>query len=106
MFNNKLKNWLSNNAVCADDVTADLARANYLKYQKNLGKRRKAYLKVLCRNIKDRAKTGGTNVCTIDFDDERMSPEFITELTEYFEQRGFEVKKCIGTFSSWLTISW
>ena len=106
MFINKLNNWLNNSTVCADDVTADIARANYLKYQKNLDKKRKAYLKALCRNIKHRAKTGGTNVCTIDFDDERMNPEFIAELTEYFEQRGFEVKKHIGTFSSWLTISW
>jgi hypothetical protein len=102
----KLNNWLNNSTVCADDVTADIARANYLKYQKKLNKKRKAYLKVLCRNIKNRALMGGTSVCTIDLDDERMSPEFVAELTEYFEQRGFEVKKHGGTFSSWLNISW
>lgn len=106
MFINKLNNWLNNSTVCADDVTADIARANYLKYQKKLNKKRKAYLKVLCRNIKNRAQMGGTSVCTIDLDDERMSPEFIAELTEYFEYRGFEVKKHVGTFSSWLNISW
>lgn len=102
----KLNNWLNNSTVCADDVTADIARANCLKYQKKLNKKRKDYLKALCRNIKNRALMGGTSVCTIDLDDERMSPEFIAELTEYFEHRGFEVKRHGGTFSAWLNISW
>ena len=102
----KLKNWLGNNVDCGNDITVDLARANYLKFQKDLDKKRKDYIKALCQNIKDRSKIGGTCIHTIDFDDERMSPEFVAELISYFKQKGFKVDERDGVFTSWLTISW
>lgn len=110
MIKDKIKNWLrdvTNLGVdTSDDVNVDIARANYQKYQDELKKKRKEYIKTLCYRIKSQSRDGYKHIATMNFSNEIMSFEFIDELRVYFEQRGFEVVERHGVFEGWLEISW
>lgn len=91
------------------DITADMARENYKKYQSYLKKEQKYYIKSLRNNIKATSKQGKKHVDTISTSYDFMTDEFIYELKEYFEQRGFCVEKLkysSPTQSFYFRISW
>ena len=105
MFIEKLKSWLAG----VDDVTVDIARANYKKYENQLKKMQCAYIRGLCDQIKAESKQGKKSITTLDTCYDFFTYEFMEEVKEYFEQRGFTVKKesnhtCI--LKSWLRIRW
>ena len=110
MFKNKFKNWLRDainySMNIGNDVTVDVANSNYQKYQDELKKKRKEYIKTLCNRIKSQSRDGYKHIATMNFSNEIMSFEFIDELRVYFEQRGFEVVERHGLFEGWLEISW
>ena len=105
MFLKNIKNWLKRN----DDITVDIARANYKKYEYGLEKMRMAYIKGLCDEIKHAARNGSKSITTVDTCYDFVTYEYLEELKEYFEQRGFKVKEesnRIGVLKSWLRIMW
>lgn len=110
---NKIKNWLRNviNSVdnLNDDINIDIAKANYQKYQDGLKQRQKEYIKTLCQKIKLASINGSTFVDTVDTFTDFMTRDFIKEIKEYFEERGFHVTEqnsSSGVVISWLRISW
>jgi hypothetical protein len=105
MFLKKIKNWLKSN----DDITVDVARDNYKKYEDGLEKMRKTYIKGLCDQIKTEARKGHKSITTLDTCYDFVTYEYLEDLKEYFEQRGFKVKEesnHTGILKSWLRISW
>ena len=105
MFLKNIKNWLNVN----EDMTVDIARANYKKYEDGLDKMRKAYIKGLCEQIKKDARDGRRSMTTLDTCYDFVTYEYLEEIKEYFEQRGFKVKEesnHTGILKSWLRISW
>ena len=104
MFVKKLKSWLAG----VDDVTAEIARANYKKYENQLKKIQCAYIRGLCDEIKAKSKQGKKSIITLDTCYDFFTYEFMEEVQEYFENRGFAVKKESnhkGVLKSWLRIS-
>ena len=105
MLIKKIINWFENK----DDVTADIAKSNNKFYQYQLEERRRDYIKSLCKQIKIESLKGSKCIITADLQHEIMSYDFMMELKEYFEQRGFNVEeksnRC-GVLTSWLRISW
>ena len=113
MIKNKIKNWFANminlNVNISDDVNVDIAKNNYKKYQDDLEQERKDYIKILCNQIKISSRNGSKSIVTFDLHHTFMSYEFMMELKEYFEQRGFNVeieRSRTGLITSWLRISW
>ena len=113
MIKNKIKKLLKDvdnlDMVINDDVNIDIARANYQKYQDDLKQRQKEYIKTLCNEIRKCSRQGWKSVTTEDLSCKFMTYEFMMELKEYFEQRGFNVKEesfKTGRITSWLRISW
>ena len=105
MFLKNAKNWLKSNG----DITVDDARNNYKKYEDRLKKYRKAYIKGLCDQIKKEARNGNKSMTTLDTCYDFVTYEYLEEIKEYFEQRGFKVKEestRTGAFKSWLRIIW
>jgi hypothetical protein len=105
MFIAKLKNWL----VGLDDVTVDIARANYRKYENQLKMMQCAYIRGLCDQIKNEARYGKKSITTVDTCYDFFTYEFMEEVKNYFEQRGFDVKEesnRTGVLKSWLRIRW
>lgn len=105
MFFKKIKNWLN----CNEDMTVDIARSNYKKYEDGLEKMRKAYIKGLCDQIKTDARKGYKSTTTLDTCYDFVTHEYLEELKEYFEQRGFIVREesaHTGVLKSWLRIIW
>ena len=105
MFIEKLKNWL----VGLDDVTADIARDNYKKYERQLKKMQASYIRGLCDQIKSEARSGKKSITTVDTCYDFFTYEFMAEVKEYFEKRGFNVKEesnRTGVLKSWLRIRW
>lgn len=93
----------------ADDVNVDIARANYQKYQDELKEIQKNYIKTLCDRIKLASRDGCKSIKTANLLNDFMTYEFMMEMKEYFEQRGFCVKEesnNSGALTSWLRISW
>ena len=114
MIKDKIKNWIRD-AInlgmtdTADDVNVDIARANYQKYQDELKQRQKNYIKTVCDRIKIASRDGCKSIETANLLNDFMTYEFMMELKEYFEQRGFQVKEessSSGVLTSWLRISW
>ena len=113
MIKNKIKNWLRGiinlSVDTSDDVNVDIARANYQKYQDELEQRQKDYIVAVCNRIKGASRNGYKNIETANLLNDFMTYEFMMELKEYFEQRGFNVKEessSTGAITSWLRISW
>lgn len=114
MIKDKIKNWIRDiinlgMADTTDDVNVDIAKANYQKYQDELEQRRKDYIKTLCDRIKIVSRDGCKSIETANLLNDFMTYEFMMELKEYFEQRGFNVKEersNTGVITSWLRISW
>ena len=114
MFENKIKNWLRDamnlGMDVSDDVTVDVAKANYQKYQDELEQKRKDYIKTICNRIKADSRNGRKSIVTATLlNNDFMTYDFMMEMKEYFEQRGFCVKEesnSSGTITSWLRISW
>lgn len=113
MFKNKIKNWLRDvvnlGVDASGDVNADIAKANYQKYQDELEQQRKDYIKTVCNRIKIESRNGCKSIETANLLNDFMTYEFMMELKEYFEQRGFCVKEesnRSGVLTSWLRISW
>lgn len=105
MFIEKIKNWLNGD----DGITVDIARANYKKHEDSLNRMRNTYIKELCKSIKIEARKGYKSITTADTCYDFMTYEFLEEIQEYFEQRGFKVKEesnRTGVLKSWLRISW
>ena len=105
MFLKNIKNWLK----CNSDITVDIARDNYKKYENNLEKMRRAYIKGLCNEIKHAARNGSKSITTVDTCYDFVTYEYLEELKEHFEQRGFKVKEesnRTGVLKSWLRIIW
>lgn len=101
----KIMNWFENK----DDVTADIAKSNNRLYEFQLEEKRREYIKTLCRQIKTASSNGGKCILTADLNRDIMTYEFMMEIKEYFEQRGFDVKEessRSGILTSWLRISW
>lgn len=88
------------------DIAVDTARTNYAKYERNLKRRQKQHIKDLCKSIRSLSKNGCRFITTADTYYDFVTYEFLHEIKEYFEQRGFEVKEIDGTESSWLKIIW
>lgn len=114
MIKDKIKNWIRD-AInlgmtdTTDDVNVDIARANYQKYQDELKQQQKNYIKTVCDRIKIASRDGGKSIETANLLNDFMTYEFMMELKEYFEQRGFQVKEecnSSGVLTSWLRISW
>lgn len=92
-----------------DDVNIDIAKANYQKYQDELKQQQKEYIKILCNEIKKKSRTGHRYIWTDDYTCTFMTPEFMAEMKEYFEQRGFcvaEKNNGYGVRYTWLEIRW
>lgn len=113
MMFNRIKQWLkdlSNQAIkFGDDVTVEIARDNYQKYQDELKQQGKDYIKSLCAEIKRVSRNGCNSIETESSWNPFMTKEFFIELKEYFEQRGFQVvekSNSSGCISRWLEISW
>ena len=111
---NKIKNWIKdiiNFGIqdTTDDVNVDIAKANYQKYQDELKEIQKKYIKTICDRIKLASRDGYKSIETANSLNNFMTYEFMMEMKEYFEQRGFCVKEEInnsGVLKSWLRISW
>lgn len=113
MFKNKIKNWLRDivnlGVNTSEDVNVDIAKANYQKYQDELEQQRKDYIKNVCNRIKIESRNGCKSIETASLLNNFMTYEFMMEIKEYFEQRGFNVKEesnRTGVLTSWLRISW
>jgi hypothetical protein len=105
MIIEKFKNWISGN----DGITVDIAKSEYKKHKDDLEKMRKAYLKGLCDEIKTEARKGRKSTTTLDTCYDFVTYEYLKEVKEYFEQRGFTVKEesnRTGILKSWLRIIW
>lgn len=112
---NKIKGWLRDMInlgtieSVSDDVNVDIAKAYYQKYQDDLKRQQKEYIKTICNEIKALSRCGRKSIKTKTLSTEFMTYEFMMELKEYFEKRGFQVKEEInnsGVLTSWLRISW
>lgn len=111
---NKIKNWFRDMInlgmeVVDDDINVDIAKNNYQKYQDELERQRREYIKTVCNEIKIASRNGFQSMTTKNLLDEFMTYDFMMELKEYFEQRGFDVKEernGTGVLTSWLRISW
>lgn len=107
-----IKSWFCGifNDTAADDVTIDIAKANYQKYQDELKQKQKEYIKEVCNAIRIRSREGHTLCVTKSaWDCDYMTNEFLIEMKEYFEQRGFKVEKQgynADSSDAWLKISW
>lgn len=91
------------------DITVDDARNSYKKYEDGLEKMRKAYIKGLCDQIKKEARAGNKSTTTLDTCYDFVTYEYLEEIKEYFEQRGFRVREesnRTGVLKSWLRIIW
>jgi hypothetical protein len=114
MIRNKIKNWFKDIInlgmdVDNDDVNVNIAKANYQKYQDELERQRRNYIKTVCNVIKMESRNGSKSITTATLLEDFMNYEFMMEMKEYFEQRGFHVKEesnCSGILTSWLRISW
>ena len=110
MIKDKIKSWIKNTinlgVDASDDVNIDIARANYQMYQDELEQQRKDYINSLCNRIKIFARYGDQFIVTASSLNDFMTHEFMMELKEYFEQRGFRVREESDLTSSWLRISW
>ena len=105
MFLEKITKWFENK----DDVTADIAKSNNRWYEYELKERRRKYIKTLCKEIKVSSAKGSKSITTLTMRNEIMTPKFMQEIKEYFEQRGFIVKEegqYSGAITSWLRIRW
>ena len=109
MFLKKIKKWLNSNT----EFTADDARAGYKKYKKNyetsLKIMQRTYIKELNNEIKKKARKGNQSITTVDTCYDFFTYNFMEEIKEYFEQKGFNVKEEMtysGVIKSWLIISW
>ena len=102
MFLKKIKDWLTNNR----DITVDDARDNYKKYENMLRTVQHAYIQELRCQIKTSARKGKQSITTADTCYDFFTYEFMEEVKEYFEQRGFSVTKEGTWMKSWLVISW
>lgn len=96
-----------------DDITVNMAKSNCERYEKEhedaLQRMRNTYIKQLCNDIKAASKRGKKSIKTVDTFYDFMTYEFMEEVGEYFEQRGFKIKKensATGVYKSWLRISW
>ena len=113
-MSNKIKTWLTDlfnlgMRQTTDDVNINIAKANYQKYQDDLEQKRQNYIKRLCALIKEDSRRGSTSIVTVDLFHDFMTYDFMMEMKEYFEQRGFTVKEesnRSGIITSWLRISW
>ena len=110
---NIIKNWIKDminlGIDISDDVNVDIAKANYRKYQDELEQKRKDYIKTLCNIIKIESRNGLKSIITVDLTCDFMTYDFLMELKEYFEQRGFNVEEQgnhSGILTYWLRISW
>ena len=111
---NKIKNWIKDIINLGiqdtiDDVNVDIARANYQKYQDELKEIQKNYIKTVCDRIKIASRDGCKSIETENSLADFMTHEFMMEMKEYFEQRGFCVKEESNKsdlITSWLRISW
>lgn len=117
MIKDKIKNWFRDainlGMAVSDDVNVDIARINYQAYQQayqdELEQRRKDYIKTICNRIKVVSRDGCQSIETENLLNDFMTYEFMMELKEYFEQRGFHVTEegsNSGVITSWLRISW
>ena len=91
----KIKKWLNGvkDFENPEDITADEARSNYDKYQKDLERRRQEYKKELCKEIKEVSRRGARCVQSENYHADFMTREFLLgELKQYFEEKGFDVK--------------
>ena len=105
MFKLKIKNWCPE----FDDFDVNVAKSNYKKYQDKLECKRRDYIKTLCDEIKIASRNGCQSIETENLLNDMMTYEFMMELKEYFEQKGFNVKEVsngYGVITSWLRISW
>ena len=109
------KNWIRDmfdlsNIKFDDDVNIDIAKANYQKYQDDLKEKQTNYIKTVCGRIKVASRDGDKFIDTFALRDEAfMTYEFMMEMKEYFEHRGFKVvekRNCYGAIKTWLRISW
>lgn len=110
MLKNRIKNWLIDminfSIDISDDVNVDIAKANYQKYQDKLEQQRKDYIKTVCNNIKIASINGDKSIGAADLSDDFITYEFVMEMKEYFEQKGFDVKVEDNVLMYWLRISW
>lgn len=93
-----------------EELTVDVAKANYQKYCDDLKKERSDYIKSLCSEIKIKSRNGAKFIETVSLLKDFMTYDYmINELKPYFESRGFKVTEednNTGVITSWLRISW
>ena len=117
MFNRKTKNTKSLesllskdiNMSLSDDVDVEFARANYKEYLNDLKEEQRKYIKTLCHEIKTSSRQGSQSVITVNSSNKIMTYEFMAEIKEYFEQRGFRTREesgILGNSIYWLRIMW
>lgn len=104
MFIEKLKKMFKK-----EEMTVDVARANYKMYEDKLKAMKDTYISEFCKTIKIEARKGYKSATTKSTASEWMTHEFLDEMKDYFEQRGFVVRKetdCCNFSKSWLRIIW
>lgn len=108
-----INEWLNFESATKEDygeVTFDMARANYKKYELNLKTKQQVYLKQLCERIKTESRLGHLSTTTLyTREEEFMTDDFLQELKIYFMSRGFKVKEENHLYSmikKCLRISW
>lgn len=110
MFKDWIKDLFNLGVEASDDVNIDIARANYQKHQDDLKRNQNDYIKTLCGKIKVASRDGRKYIETLGVcDEDFITREFLGEMKEYFEQRGFDVKTenhYYGIDYPWLKISW
>ena len=90
-------------------INVDVAKKNMQVAEKRLQRKRKAYTRQLCKDIKRESKKGNKMIMTKTIRDKIMSYEFLMELKEYFEKQGFTVNEkgnSYGPLTCWLEIRW
>ena len=110
MFKDWIKYLWNLGIETSDDVNIDIARANYQKHQDKLKRKQNDYIKTICGKIKVAARNGSKHIDTLSVrDTDFITKEFLDEMKEYFEQRGFNAKIESNYYAMnypWLRISW
>lgn len=92
-----------------EGITADIAKENNQAYLNSLRAKQRIYIKQLCLDINNKSKEGAQRIYTrSNTECSFMTKEFMTEIKEYFEKRGFTVEKRDDGYNEeyWFVISW
>ena len=92
-----------------EELTVDVARANYQRYLKELDKKREEYKLELCDEIERYSRSGFTFTITRHTHglDRFITKDYLNELQNYFEAKGFTTRIVeYDDGDAYLRISW